>query len=195
MSGYARSICREGKIYEYDSSGREFHVMIRYARLVGYAVIFLCPAAAGMLMGKRAEEQVRRLESVILMIQHIRYEIEERMTPHNGLFERFENKTLERCGFLGILKKCRADGEKSVLSKAIEIYGDLFLYESCNTMLCDFAESLGKLSQSAQLERCDSYRERFNSVYAEKSEKLQGEKKLCRSMGILCGAAAVLILL
>ena len=165
------------------------------ARLLGYAVIFLCPAAVGMLMGRRAESETRKLEAVILMIEHIRYEIGERMTPQNELFKRFENTALEKCGFLGVLKKCRADGEKSVLSKALEIYGDLFTEKRCNMMLEDFSESLGRLSQSAQLERCGRYCERFNSEYIEKSAKIQSEKKLCRSMGILCGAAAVLILL
>ena len=169
--------------------------MMMSARLLGYTVIFLCPAAAGMVMAKHAEEEARRLEAVILMIDHIKYEIGEYMTPQNELFARFENRALEACGFLGILKKCRSDGEKSVLSKALEVYGDLLCEKRCNMLLADFSESLGKLSRSAQLERCDSYREKFNSVYAEKSTKLQGEKKLCRSMGILCGTAAVLMLL
>lgn len=147
-------------------------------------------------MGRRSQEEVRRLEAVIRLIEHIKYEIGERMTPHNELFVRFESNVLERCGFLDALRKCRFDGEGSALSGALRIYGDLFFEDKgCNMMLEDFSESLGMLSRTAQLERCDGLIERFNSVYKEKSAKIQSETRLCRSMGILCGVAAVLTVL
>lgn len=170
--------------------------MILSLRLLGYAVIFLCPAVVGIFIGKRTEETVQRLEGVILLIEHIKYEIGERMTPQNELFVRFGNSALERCGFLETLKKCRSDGEKSALANALEMYGDLFFDDKrCNMMLSDFAESLGKLPCGVQMARCESYLERFGSIYAEKSVKAQSDIKLCRSMGILCGAAAVLMVL
>ena len=166
------------------------------ARFLGYAIIFMCPAAAGIIMGRRTEETVKRLESIILLIEHIKYEIGERMTPQNELFARFENKTLEKCGFLEVLKKCRADGERSVLETALDMYGELFPgNDRCNMLLRDFSASLGKIPHTLQTERCTNYSERFGAIYTEISKKAVSEAKLYRSMGILCGVAAVLVLL
>ena len=148
------------------------------------------------MMGQRMNENLNRLEGIIRLLEHIKYEIGELMTPQNEIFIRFGNEALEKCGFLEILKKCRADGEGSLLEKALDVYGKPFLDDQrCDMMLRDFASSLGKLSREAQVERCTAYITRFGEIYAAKNGKTAGDVKLCRSMGILIGAASVIILL
>jgi len=165
-------------------------------RILGYILIALCPAAAGWLMSLSVNEEVRRLEGIIELISFIKYEICERMSTQQEAFSRFEHPALSKCGFISVLRSSRVEGNKSVLTSALESYGKLFLsFDECERIVRDFAESLGKLPKSVQAQKCDGVYKRLSEMYERKREKTAVEAKLYRSMGTLAGAFAVLLLL
>ncbi|MBQ9940690.1 MAG: stage III sporulation protein AB [Clostridia bacterium] len=167
-----------------------------YFAVLGYTLVFLCPSALGYIAAFRTKEQVLKLDGIISMIEHIRYEIGERMTPQNMIFERFENRALSRCGFLDILKKSRSDGENSSLKCALVSYGKLFPEDAkCEMLINDFSLTLGTLSRQEQQNRCTEYIERLRHIYTEKSGKISADTKLYRSLGLLLGTVSVLLLL
>ena len=165
------------------------------AKILGYILIALAPALCGRLMSQGISEEIKRLEGIIELIRHIKYEICVRMSAQEEIFARFENEALRKCGFLEVLQSCRVDGEKSVLASAMEMCPHFLKSDAmCRRLICDFAETLGTLERRVQEEKCDFYISRLTEIYNEKKEKSAAEIKLCRSMGALAGVAAVLIL-
>lgn len=165
-------------------------------RIIGYILIIVCPAACGWLMSMRVREELRRLEGIIELIRHIKYEICRRFCPQEEIFERFENTALTKCGFVEILKKSRVEGEKSALTSALDTYGKLFPADAaCERAVRDFAESLGKVSFAVQSERCDFYILHLEHICSQKHARAGADIKLCRSMGALVGVVTALLLL
>ena len=164
-------------------------------KILGYILIALCPAVCGRLMSRGIIEEIKRLEGIIELIRHIKYEICVRMSMQEDIFAQFENESLRKCGFLDALHTCRIDGEKSVLFSAMEMCPHFLKSDAaCRRLICDFAETLGTLERGIQEEKCDFYISRLSEIYSEKKEKSVAEIKLCRSMGALAGVCAVLIL-
>ncbi len=165
-------------------------------KLIGYLLLLLCPTAAGFMLSRDTGEELARLEGAIRMAEHIKYEINRRMSTQEEIFARFDNESLEKCGFLPFARACRVENEKSVLTAALEHCGKLLpSFPSAEQALRDFGETLGTLPRAAQEQSCDACISRLSELYAAEKEKSIGKIKLYRSMGMLIGFAAVLLFL
>mgnify|MGYP001015495218 FL=1 len=165
-------------------------------KLLGLLLVSLCPVYIGISFSLNAKKELLELEGFIALIRHIRYRISFSLAKQGEIFSSFSIPALERNGFFPLLRSLPAGGGDSMLTRALQA-GNSFLSidkETGKTLL-SFGESLGKVSLDKQIADCDACLSRLEDIAAEKRKALPAKQKLCRSLGILIGGCALLILI
>ncbi|MGI6083841.1 MAG: hypothetical protein ACOYIF_00190 [Acetivibrionales bacterium] len=146
-------------------------------------------------------ERLRALSKLIEILLNLRNQICGLGIP---LFMAFENIGKERSGGVWsevfiecgkIMKEQYMDAGEA-WRMAIESKGERIpLNESDWQMLSDFGEMLGKSDRQNQESVLDLEKENLEILEKKAQEALNTEGKLYRNLGVLCGAAAVILLL
>ena len=164
-------------------------------------MVFAGCAATGMKMSTRLAERQRALSKLIEILLNLRNQICGLGIP---LFLAFENIGKERIGGIwsevfiecgNVMKEQHIDAGEA-WKMAIEKRGDsLPLDESDWRALSDFGEMLGKSDRENQESVLDLERENLEMLEKKAGEAMNTKGKLYRNLGVLSGAAAVILLI
>lgn len=126
-------------------------------------------------------KRTEQLEAFRDFIGFISSHIEGYLTPVHRIFSLYENKTLEKIGFLDEIRK---SGWNGALERC---RGRLLLNEKEISDLGAFFSSLGGFDSASAVKHC-AY---FEKILGERSraarEELPSRTKLCRSLGFVIG--------
>lgn len=161
--------------------------MIKYAGIILLSgAISMYGAHLSLAVKEKAEMRTALLELVI----RIKNEIEIGAVPMNDIFSLYENKYLEKIGFLSALKS----GKPNAFSDAVDTVRSI-LPESLAKLYVNLAESLGKSRfKTAESEMLARYISQIEAEEKRLAENDLSKIELYRKLGILCGLMTALIL-
>ena len=161
--------------------------MIRYA-FAAFAV--LCSWIAGRFIASSAKESVAALDSLIDLTEYLHRRISAERTPLKTLFRNYDDKTLEKCGFLSVL---RSEGDPSALwREAAEL---LPVSAGTKREIAAFGNGLGRTSLAGQEKKLRDFAETLRDERAKAGAGLKDREKSIRAICLLFGVIAVIILL
>lgn len=158
-------------------------------KYIGLFLIFVCCTTGGMILAGGVTRSLSLCEAMLLFVRHIRNQVSYYKTSVGEICASFHNEAFQRCGMDQIL------AEKGFPAALQEKEGALSLDEDAFRALTSFAERLGSLSYDEQILDCDYIAETLERAIAVKREGISSKRQIYSSMGLLCGAMAVLILL
>lgn len=165
-------------------------------KLMGLILVCFCPVYIGMHFSSAAKKEYLELEGFIALVREIRYAVSFSMTKQADIFAAFTHPILEKNGFLPLLRSLPAGGGESLLTRALDASSPrLYLDAESKKILRNFALNLGKVSLEQQSADCDLCISRLEALATEKRTALPARQKLCRSLGLLVGGCALLILI
>jgi stage III sporulation protein AB len=156
-------------------------------KYTGLSLIFAVSILVGQEASAISRRQLRMTEALISLTAYIKGQIEFFSAPLVEIYGGFSNETLEKCGFITVLRK---EGLSAALE---EIRPSLppDVYDS----LAAFASGLGKSVKQSQLDLCEYHIEALRASYTEQKEALPKKTRLYTSLSVMAGLTAVIILL
>ncbi len=158
-------------------------------RYVGLFVIFVCCTWGGMVLSGNVSRSLALNEGLLQFIRHVRGQVSYFKAPVQTICASFQNETFQKIQFDRLIN------EKGLSSAIEEKKGMLNLSPDTYAILQEFARRFGTLSYEEQIADCDYAAEQLEKEIASKKEEFPAKKQIFSSMGLLCGAMAVLILL
>jgi hypothetical protein len=137
------------------------------------------------MLNSAARLTLARIEGVLMLVRHIRSEIECFSMPLPSAFARCPHAVYEKCGYT-------RQSPPSSFSELID--GCAQLDGECLSILVRLADGLGKGYKDDQLALCDYYLELLEDRRAVLGSQLPMKMKRNGAL-CLCGALAVVILL
>lgn len=153
-----------------------------YIKLFGGALIMLSALLVGREYSKFVDKRIDEMSGFLSLIEHARGEISSYLAFGGGLFARFENEALEKCGFLPLLREgceaCDAFDRSSA---------SLSLSASQRKDLRDFFSRFGSEYAEAEIEKTTAFLEKFKKDLERERENLT--KSLSIARALLLGGA------
>ncbi len=156
------------------------------------ALMTVCASyVCGAMLAKGESERLEAVDSLLKLLSYMRRRISAERMPLYRIFAEFEDGFLERCGFLEVMRSHR-QGPESLWLDAIKT---LPTGKELQDELSHFGISLGALSLEEQLKRLDA----LYLFLSESRESLKGvlaqRQKSIKTVCLLMGLTAAIILL
>ena len=158
-------------------------------KIFGLCFVFAACALTGYLVSRSGLRSIEYLHSLISFVSFVRHRIEYFRSELPVIFSEYEDRYLEKIGFLKVLRE-------SGLAAALEYCGrDIVLGQSEYRILTGFANSLGKSDAESQIRSCRSVIEALEEKLRKMNEEYPKQKKISQTLGILSGALLVILLI
>ncbi|MBQ9976369.1 MAG: stage III sporulation protein AB [Clostridia bacterium] len=165
-------------------------------KYLGLIFVFASCSGVGIVKSLEYTRSRDELYAFILFVQFIKREVSFFLTRQKDIFMRFENKTLEKLGFLESLRSRDIDDEKSPLYYVLHDFENrLSICDEAKNILFEFADGFGRISTDEQSEKCTAVITALDEIYKKTKEEASSGVKLCRTVGCVVGALAVLLLM
>ncbi len=165
-------------------------------KIAGLFIIFISCSCAGIVKSFEYAKSCDELYSFLLLLKHIKREITLYLTLQSEIFNSFENKTLEKKGLLKELRLQKITDDKSVLFHALKSEEkNLTISKEAKRVLFEFSEDFGQNSSKEQIEKCNIAIGALEELYKKEKEDADARVKISRSLGVMTGIAAVLLLM
>ncbi len=166
-------------------------------RAAGAFLLFVFCTLAGFLCGNKEKEKLCECEAFLSLFEYVKHQIDYFFTPTKLIYRNFSNETLEKKGFLPLLRSHEAD----------EVYMDVWRvsFEACKNhfalsasqrdIVFGFGECIGKASAALQSTNFDYYILMMEEEI--KKQRAENEKniKLYRTLGMAAGALAAILVI
>ncbi len=157
--------------------------------VIGGGLILAVCVILGFAAGGMAKLRVRQLEAFCGLVGHIRSEIGYSARPLESIFNAYSDETLDECGFLSA---ARTGGAVTAMTFA---RARLCLTEEEIDGLERFFGSLGRHNLDEELVCCEKFQKQLAESSGKAREALPGRLRLCRTLGILFGVLAAILML
>ena len=156
---------------------------------IGLLFVFFATSYLGYMIYMSDKRASERREGLCELVKYIKQRAEFFGEPLITIYSTFKNPSLEESGFM-----------KAVISEGLEAAyiknKGIFLFDDFVDMaVCSFLKTLGRLPLEEQLSSCEFIISKLEGVNAVTREKLPIKKKLWCSVGVLSGAAIVILIL
>ncbi len=158
-------------------------------RLIGAVLIVFASCTVGISASALYKIRLRQLEAFHELITHIESQISGFLAPLDMIFEGYENKVLEACGFL---ERLRAEGGEAALEGC---RGRLYLAQGELSELKRYFAALGRGAASDEAKLCRYYESRILASVERVRSELSGKVRLCQALGLLFGIMLAVILM
>lgn len=168
---------------------------MRYAGLILLLAAF---ALSGRMFSMRVRERVKTLEKFRLMLRLMQTEIEYvNMPTYELLKNASQRQELSDMHFVADCLKLLDDGAPFYLSweKAVNQQKFSELEGDDIRLILSFGNSLGTTDRDGQLKLCGMYEEMMEQKIYQARAKMKTHASLYSKLGIICGAAVVIILI
>lgn len=160
---------------------------------MGLLLVFISSTALGYVRAYLYKDKERELSAFLEFICFIRAEVSSYLTPQNKIYEKFNNATLEKNGFLSSLRHFLEQGSPCALSDALK-YSELKIDGETRELLLSFANDFGTRSSEEECQRCDRTIKLLEEKHTKIKEETAEKTRLYRSMGSMVGIGLVLLL-
>ena len=163
---------------------------------IGLLLLALVPTVFGFFKGEELGRTARIKKALIAFFQTAQTQIKLYRREQKSLFLNYEDKLLEKIGFLPLLREEVEKNPCLALNRALDASCNrLSLSAAESNALTEFSNNFGMQSQASQLADFD----KLLSVLNEENEKfrkdLQGRIKLNRTIGITAGLGIYILLI
>lgn len=158
-------------------------------KLAGALLIFATSLYLSAQIGLLAQRRMRQTEAFLALLRYIKAQVACFKTPVAEIYQSFQNRVLEECGFLAALRE-RGLGEALDTCE-----GALFLSEAEFELLHAFADELGRGFQEEQLDSCDYHIGALEAHYAKQKEELPKRCKIYRTLVLTAGIMLIILLI
>lgn len=152
-------------------------------------MIFAACASVGISASAMYARRVRQLEALEALVAYVGAQINGFLTPLDRIYASFENRTLEECAFLEVL---RQSGGITAMQTCRH---SLNLTENECRELEGFFEGLGCHSVDEETRHCAYFEKRIGELAAAARTQYASKGKVCRTLGMLLGLMLALVLL
>ena len=158
-------------------------------KTVGVSVILAASFSAAVYNSFAYKKKVSFVEGILDLISFIRSRILYFRDPLDHIYSDFENKALDRSGFLDELRR-------SGLSEALKIPAVSGLFEKrIYAQLKSFAAGLGKTSADEQINSCNMCIDMMKTDVEKLRREMPEKTHMYSSLCIIAGLGAALLLI
>lgn len=165
-------------------------------RVIG--LIFLCmiPVFLGAAKREKILENGKIQSSFLRFFEHIQFQIQSFSRPQDEIFCKFEDKTLEKIGFLPKLR-CEVAAEPCLaLHRTLQSYFDQLGFSTEKMQFIEnFSSNFGMQSKSAQLKDCEKLLLALHNQEAKEKEKRKNDATIAWTFGLCLGVGLFILLL
>ncbi len=155
---------------------------------VAGAVLFSLAAFLwGRERGRKEEEKLKLLESLISFVTYTEEQITNFKTPLSRIYQDFSDAYLEKEGFVAILRKNGAESAVETLKGKI--------CDSSYKDVSEFAKGLGAGYSEGQKKLCDTTLKRLEKAQKELKESLSERVRMYRLLPVLLAASVIILLI
>lgn len=154
---------------------------------IGLLLVALTTSCCGILYAHSLRTRVRVIESVIMLIAHIRMQIDGFRTPLREIYQSYSDATLHETGIQDVL---RLTGFSGALPRIRSYTGS-----DVSEALERFEGQLGKTSAQEQILFCLQTEQRLQEILTREKAALPARMRLCTTLGICCGIMLDIILI
>jgi len=158
-------------------------------RLAGILLVIGGTVGAGLLYAAALRAEVRRFEGFLKLARLIRSRIECFRQPLASIYNDFEDKALEDCGFSQILR------QKDFLLALAKTKDTLGLRPALIDLLSEFGSELGKSHAEDQLRHCDRCIGQMEEVLAALRAESTNRIRLSHALSLALAAMVTILLL
>ncbi len=153
-------------------------------------ILTACGASIGLISSMKLKRRAAALKQALLLIDDIQIKIGYQALSLPDIFREAYNVDYDRLKFLGNL----SDGPfHKAWEKGVRDCFDF--YPEDKTILCSLGKGLGDSDKSGQLALLQSHRALLQRHLEAAEEEYIKKGKMLRSVGILCGLAAGIVVL
>ena len=131
----------------------------------GSCLVLVSAVSVGACAAAESRKRIKYTEAAYDLVCHARQTIDCLLTPVGSIFSDFKNESLEKCGFLKIL---REDGLTAAVSSRAASFPD-----GVDELLVRFADSLGNGYKDDQLHLCDYYASKLTETLDRERAELE----------------------
>ena len=168
-------------------------------RIIGAVLIFFTAAAAGAYFSGVYSSRCRILRCIDRMLGKISAMLRYSAPPVEDILSAVirEDFISELPFIINIREKTQTDTDfRRVWRECLDEWNSLsHIGREEYEILCDLGNDLGASGLESQLENIAAQREHISDIITQAENDRRTKGKLCRSMGVLAGIGAVLVLL
>lgn len=158
---------------------------------LGALLLVISAYFCGIKLAHDEGERLKALDSIIDLLEFMHRRMNAERTPLYLLFASFEDEYLESVGFLPVMRSCRS-GLTPLWQEAVS---KLPLDTESERELLHFGESLGALPLDTQSARLSSCLSALADSRAKLRDTLPAKQKSIKTVSLLFGALAAIILM
>lgn len=155
--------------------------------VIGLFLVAATTTSFGMIYARGLRIRVRVMESILLLITHIRVQIDGFRTPLRELYCHYHDAVLSETGILEALRL----GGFTVALPRIRMY----MEDEDVEILERLEEQLGKTSTREQMQSCLQAEQSLSTHLASEKEALPQRMRLYTTLGVCCGILLDIILI
>ena len=155
-------------------------------KLAGIVLIVLCCLFTGGEIASGWKRRLRTSEALRRLVVQLEEDFAEFASPPEESYRRVREKLFEECGFTGMLL---SGGWEAALDTLTD------LEPESREILLAFAAALGRGSREQECTRCRHTAALLDERIAAMQRALPVQLKLCRSLALMAGAAAAIIMI
>ncbi|NLK39197.1 MAG: hypothetical protein GX303_02955 [Clostridiales bacterium] len=160
-----------------------------YIKLFGAATILLVSLYLSSQITTFAQRRMRQTEAFLILLRYIKAQVACYKTPVAEIYQSFNNRTLEECGFVNVLR------EKGFEAALYECESMLYIDQNEFELLYAFASELGRGFQEEQLNSCDYHIGALEELYAKQKNEMPKKCKIYRTLIFTIGIMIIIILI
>ncbi len=161
-------------------------------KILGLAIIFCVCSSFGIMFSVRLGEKVTRLKAIRAMIEEISVIIRYKASPISEVIEEISNNSVfESLTFLKELKLTASAPVNDAWAEAVNASN---LSDEEKTLVLEIGASLGTSDKDGQISSLELYKIKTAEQIELATKKYNDKSKLYRSLGVLCGAFLVVML-
>ncbi|MBR4287915.1 MAG: hypothetical protein IKT50_00595 [Clostridia bacterium] len=163
---------------------------------IGLIFLSLVPMAIGFFKGEELGRAGKIKKALIDFFQTARTQVALYRREQKDIFFDYEDKNLEKAGFLPLLREEIQKDPCLALKRAMDSsLNTLNLSAIESKALTEFSENFGMQSHASQLTDFDKVLSVLNEEYERFEKDLQGKIKLNRTIGITAGLGIYILLI
>ncbi len=161
--------------------------------MMKYAGIILLSGAISMYgayLSNKVKEETAVRKALYDLLMHIKCCVENGALPLDKIYKSFDNKILEKTGFLANLKSGKSDAFYFALTQS-----GIRISEEMRELYLQIAQAVGKSRfRAEESEQLSRYMSLIQMREASIMKKDEARQELYKKLGILCGLLAALLL-
>ena len=165
-------------------------------KMIGVALLSLVPILFGFFRANEIEQNQKRKTAFLKFLEEIHFQIKNFSKNQILLYENFENKVLEKDGFLEDLRLETKKAPWGAFERAVlEYLSILSCSNRARETLSDFAKRFGMQSKEAQLKDLEKMILIWEEEEKNEKMRVEGRAKVSRMTGLTAGLGIFILLI